>query len=992
MAKAPHATVTKLDLCLKEDQELVLSWIDNGDIDAVFAAPPCGTASAARSIEIPDDPFAPQPLRSILHPNGLPSLEGVDKTRVEQANMLYEFLQVVWDRCVAAGIPIMVENPAKSLFWLTTYWCERACPCDFIQDHHACFYGSKRPKLTRLAASFPQVHAIDGRCPGNHYHEPWGQIQLGNKRVFATSLEVHYPAKLCDAIIDSFIAFLLTEGFYFQMKLPVNAAAHELAGAQVPSNKLPPVVPEFASKLAAIFDANDKQVWPIQPLTLPPEHKLLRNFNLGGDGVQHLDIVKACKSFLEGVGLDVCLNDFVQVGTPTACLKIFGVYWTPKEFVEFAREVSHPLSPECVLPDILLGAVNLNSSSNPGEIAGRRTAFVKHWTDRATALHCEEQRLRAKMDPWVNTATRGKRILVFKEMLRACDFPDPNVCDELEHGVDLIGSVPRTGMLPGKYKPALCTKEALCQHAARMRPALNSQALGSGDDSIDETVWRKTLEEVENNWLLGPLNSDQVPRSAPISRRFGLSQKGGKVRLIDDYSESNVNSCVNTSESPILHTVDIACAMFAMWFEACKRHGRDLPLAVRTFDLKSAYRQVGLSAEGRDFAFLKVYNPKQRRFDLFQSTVLPFGAVRSVHSFLRLSRAIWWIGVVGMGLMWTSFYDDFICATPEYLAINAEQSSVALFKLTGWLFAEEGDKCRPFGHSCEALGVVFNVSNALTGSICIQNTERRVAELVADLLEVIQLRQLGQKQAQRLRGRMQFADAQIYGKTGRRCMRVLSSFAEGCKKVLNAKDVFFLKLFVELLQSGNPRVVSALPSNNVLIFTDACYERNARSWICGVGGVLFLPDGTARKFSLELSEQQRVLLGELEKRQIIFEAETLAAVIALKLWLRFFPGMRCFFFVDNEGAKFALVRGLSENKVVDFLTELFAKTESELQALFWVARVPSKSNVADEPSRGLPISFHIDNLTNDDQDAKLILDELAREISTWGDGLRASPI
>jgi hypothetical protein len=54
-----------------------------------------------------------------------------------------------------------------------------------------------------------------------------------------------------------------------------------------------------------------------------------------------------------------------------------------------------------------------------------------------------------------------------------------------------------------------------------------------------------------------------------------------------------------------------------------------------------------------------------------RSCVLPFGAVRSVHSFLRLSRAIWWLGTVGCKLMWTSFYDDFISySRPVLVAVG----------------------------------------------------------------------------------------------------------------------------------------------------------------------------------------------------------------------------------------------------------------------------------------------------------------------------------
>jgi len=109
-----------------------------------------------------------------------------------------------------------------------------------------------------------------------------------------------------------------------------------------------------------------------------------------------------------------------------------------------------------------------------------------------------------------------------------------------------------------------------------------------------------------------------------------------------------------------LHTVDVACATLVLWFNACVEAKISPELLVRTFDLKSAYRQVGLSPSGRDYACLRVFDPSIGKVRFFRSSVLPFGAVRSVHSFLRLSRAIWWVGVKGCRFMWTSFYDDFI--------------------------------------------------------------------------------------------------------------------------------------------------------------------------------------------------------------------------------------------------------------------------------------------------------------------------------------------
>lgn len=56
-------------------------------------------------------------------------------------------------------------------------------------------------------------------------------------------------------------------------------------------------------------------------------------------------------------------------------------------------------------------------------------------------------------------------------------------------------------------------------------------------------------------------------------------------------------------------------------------------------------------------------------------------------------------------------------------------------------------------------------------------------------------------------------------------------------------------------------------------------------------------------------------------------------------------------FVDNEGAKFALIKGVSENECVSFLCQCFADTEYKFSLSCWISRVPSFSNLADEPSR-----------------------------------------
>ena len=114
--------------------------------------------------------------------------------------------------------------------------------------------------------------------------------------------------------------------------------------------------------------------------------------------------------------------------------------------------------------------------------------------------------------------------------------------------------------------------------------------------------------------------------------------------------------------------------------------------------------------------------------------------------------------------------------------------------------------------------------------------------------------------------------------------------------------------------------------------------------------------GRKQFFSCELSDAQRQLLGELSKKQIIFEAETVCAVLAHFMWVQSLECTKAFLYVDNEGTKFSLIRGTSENSTLDILAQIFAEHEAEhevqTKVSCWISRVSSYSNIADAPSRG----------------------------------------
>ena len=73
------ASAVRVDLRDPVQQDMVMREVARAE--AVWVAPPCGTASQARSIPLPSGK-GPVPLRSETHPCGLPDISGIDKERV----------------------------------------------------------------------------------------------------------------------------------------------------------------------------------------------------------------------------------------------------------------------------------------------------------------------------------------------------------------------------------------------------------------------------------------------------------------------------------------------------------------------------------------------------------------------------------------------------------------------------------------------------------------------------------------------------------------------------------------------------------------------------------------------------------------------------------------------------------------------------------------------------------------------------------------------
>ena len=103
----------------------------------------------------------------------------------------------------------------------------------------------------------------------------------------------------------------------------------------------------------------------------------------------------------------------------------------------------------------------------------------------------------------------------------------------------------------------------------------------------------------------------------------------------------------------------------------------------------------------------------------------------------------------------------------------------------------------------------------------------------------------------------------------------------------------------------------------------------------------------------------RAVVSEWSKdlKHVIGPVEAYAVSAARLLWHQRLAGQHVVFHVDNYGAMDVFVKGSSASKHIRDILLAFEKCESTHPAWPWFSRVPSASNCADDPSRGVLDKF-----------------------------------
>ena len=631
---------------------------------------------------------------------------------------------------------------------------------------------------------------------------------------------------------------------------------------------------------------------------------------------------------------------------------VVGVPWEPHEFIERAARAVHPKHIMHGLPARLKTVIDTLATSTAAEVGQHRVAELRKWVLRKQELRDAECAYKADMPAHCSSILRSKPLLLFQEMLSECGFEDEDLVGDISQGFEIKGKIPSCKAFRPKRTSASLTAEDLKSSARLLRKGIINSTRGSGDARLDQATMDATRKEVERKWLWGPIPEADLSDTAVVTRRFGIWQ-GDKCRPIDNFKESGINATTSAVDTITVHTVDCIASGISYRLSTWRDSRSFLDLVSKTWDLNKAYKNLPLHSEAVDDAFLCVYNPDSCTPEIYGQRVLPFGARASVHGFCRTSLGLWTICTSLFWLHLNVYFDDFIGIESVSLSRIFDLCMNGVLMLLGWDTAS--DKDTTFSALTKVLGIQIDLSECRLNRVYFENTRSRRDELGEILGTCIAKGHLTKKDGEKLRGRLQFAEAQISGKRAGLAFGCLSKHVGNGGGVLDERMVEALSFLRDRVMTSPPRLISHNLTCTWHLYVDASHESAAANpdEVAGIGGILYNQlANPAGHFSEWIGKDDVARIGREGSENPIFELECYAILAGLLTWKPIIQGCSVIVFTDNEAALMSMIRGVSKNDSGARLVNAVHSLVDLCNIPIWFERVNTHSNIADFPSRG----------------------------------------
>ena len=438
-------------------------------------------------------------------------------------------------------------------------------------------HGGSRAKRTRLDATTPAYRSLQRDCDGGHEHEPY-KIYLDGVWKFDTSIEGAYPDLLCKRLSEQLAQ---TWPASIQPRDSWSLRMQTTSYTSKQHKRFPQLIPEFLK----VFDMDLTQQ------ALPPLCKQLGPSTTGGAS---MGISKV------------------------------GQFHSVKQFLDKAMNLHHPIDTLNPVPDSTQKAIFNILTKGPSEIAMERIGAIKHILELDTKLQDREKAFHKTLPPYMRQVLKGKKTLLFKELLRETSYDDMEVCDFVQGGIQLFGHHSVPPYASTKIVAAVSTADQLQRESVWRRRALHTDTDADAAKLLDA----QSMDEVDRGFLSGPFSteaevSDFLGRDDwVVNPRFVLLQgPSQKPRVIDNCRQSGLNATFTSLEHLQLHDFDMVVSVAKLIKSCNSPDGVKMTLSTgevlkgrphaslknpqwkaRSLDLAKAYKQLAVHPNSRHLA------------------------------------------------------------------------------------------------------------------------------------------------------------------------------------------------------------------------------------------------------------------------------------------------------------------------------------------------------------------------------------------------------
>ena len=450
-----------------------------------------------------------------------------------------------------------------------------------------------------------------------------------------------------------------------------------------------------------------------------------------------------------------------------------------------------------------------------------------------------------------------------------------------------------------------------------------------------------------------------------IAWAFAICQIGSdgleKIRRGEDWRRGGQNSTAHAFDQPHHHNPDhyIASADKAtsLWPEAS--------LELWGHDHDGAYRQLPL--DNPAIAFMLLMTPWGPT--LWTHNVLMFGAVASVWAYNSFGDLLVAMARILMLIPVLHYVDDYGAVDIAPLARSSFEMFKDLNDLFGFIMKPSKEQPPDRCHKMQGVYIDFD-----QGRVSIKACKKRVKRLLQWIRAITKANKFPAEEAKTFAGKAGFVASSLFGKVGRCAMRAIWTRAASNDHGpeadnLNQSLQDSLKNLTTILLNSPPRSLTLnYMGRRAIIYTDAFFKLGEKSVKIGQArdlekwevsqvtengwGFVVIPDQTKPHIGFTMFGKVPLAIVKLFSgtKAFIYFLEALAAIIA-PMMLRPLLPEHYISFIDNEAAKFAMIKGYGKQVRVNHLIATFWNFNAANMLSPWIERVASGANWADSVSR-----------------------------------------